>query len=181
MNVLCIHPALAPYRLDFFNLLAERVDLDVAFVHKNVVNQKFDQAKLIAQAKFRYRYLSGFDIKGRNIRFGIGRLIRECKPDVVLTYEASPITMWHVHSDLPWTGRDLGLCADGDGNCHRPQVAPIPVDGLWTSARRLGASWHRGYIDSSLDHAVLLCDWRMGSVLPQGILRHGGHRCTADG
>lgn len=113
MNVLCIHPALAPYRLDFFNLLAERVDLDVAFVHKNVVNQKFDQAKLIAQAKFRYRYLSGFDIKGRNIRFGIGRLIRECKPDVVLTYEASLITMWlcvlkmfHVGKWRLWTSMD---------------------------------------------------------------------------
>ena len=94
MKVLCIHPALAPYRLDFFNLLAERVDLEVAFVHKNAINQKFDQGKLLSNARFRFRYLKGFDIRGRNVRFGIGRLIREIQPDVVLGYEASPITLW---------------------------------------------------------------------------------------
>lgn len=113
MKILCIHPALAPYRLDFFNLLAERVDLEVAFVHRNAVNQKFDQGKLLSDAKFRYRYLKGFDVKGRNIRFGIRRLIRDCRPDVVLSYEASPITMWlcllktlHLGTWRLWTHMD---------------------------------------------------------------------------
>ena len=94
IKVLCIHPALAPYRLDFFNLLAERVDLEVAFVYRNSVNQKFDQEKLKSNAKFKYRYLAGFDVKGRAIRFGILRLLQAFKPDAVLSYEASPITMW---------------------------------------------------------------------------------------
>lgn len=112
-KILCIHPALAPYRLDFFNLLAECVDLEVAFVHRNAVNQKFDQKKLLSDAKFRYCYLKGFDVKGRNIRFGIRRLIRECRPDVVLSYEASPITMWlcllktlHLGTWRLWTHMD---------------------------------------------------------------------------
>ena len=94
MKLLCIHPALAPYRLDFFNMLAERVDLEVAFVHKNAINQKFDQEKLLSKARFKFRYLKGFDIGGRNVRFGVSRLIRELQPDVVLGYEASPITVW---------------------------------------------------------------------------------------
>lgn len=113
MKILCIHPALAPYRLDFFNLLAERVDLEVAFVHRNAVNQKFDQRKLLSDAKFHYCYLKGFDVKGRNIRFGIRRLIREYRPDVVLSYEASPITMWlcllkalHLGTWRLWTHMD---------------------------------------------------------------------------
>lgn len=94
MKLLCIHPALAPYRLDFFNLLAERVELKVAFVYKNTVNQKFDQKSLLTKARFDYCYLSGFDVRGRGLRFGIGRLIRQFKPDVVMGYEASPITLW---------------------------------------------------------------------------------------
>ena len=94
MKLLCIHPALAPYRLDFFNLLAERVELKVAFVYKNTVNQKFDQKDLLTKARFDYCYLSGFDVRGRGFRFGIRRLIRQFKPDVVMGYEASPITLW---------------------------------------------------------------------------------------
>ena len=93
MKILCIHPALAPYRLDFFNLLAERCDLTVAFVHKNAINQKFNQEALLEKSKFKYTYLSGFDICGRNIRFGVGKLIRTLHPDVVFGYESSPITI----------------------------------------------------------------------------------------
>ena len=93
LKVLCIHPALAPYRLDFFNLLAERCDLTVAFVHKNAINQKFNQEALLKNAKFKYTYLSGFDICGRNIRFGVGKLIRTLHPNVVFGYESSPITL----------------------------------------------------------------------------------------
>lgn len=94
MKLLCIHPALAPYRLDFFNLLAESVELKVAFVYKNTVNQKFNQKDLLTKARFDYCYLSGFDVRGRGLRFGIGRLIRQFKPDVVMGYESSPITLW---------------------------------------------------------------------------------------
>ena len=94
MKLLCIHPALAPYRLDFFNLLAEHVELKVAFVYKNTVNQKFDQKSLLAKARFNYCYLSGFDVRGRGLRFGIRRQIKQFKPDVVMGYEASPITLW---------------------------------------------------------------------------------------
>lgn len=94
IRVLCFHPALAPYRLDFFNLLSERVDLDVVFLQKNLFSQNFDQGALLAQAKFRYRYLTtGFDFHCRVFRFGVGRVLHEIDPDVVLSYEASPVTL----------------------------------------------------------------------------------------
>lgn len=94
IKILCFHPALAPYRLDFFNLLAERVDLEVVFVQENLFSQCFDRRNLLAQAKFRCRYLTtGFTICRRVVRLGIGRVLREVKPDVVLAYEASPVTL----------------------------------------------------------------------------------------
>lgn len=94
-KVLCFHPALAPYRVDFFNLLAEKVDLEVVFLRENLENQKFDQQKLRSQAKFAWRLLTnGFDVKSRYFRFGMTKIVREVRPDVVLSYEASPITAY---------------------------------------------------------------------------------------
>lgn len=91
LRVLCFHPALAPYRLDFFNLLAELVDLEVVFHQKNLHTQKFAQEKLLSAARFRYEYDTfGFDLCGRFLRFGTGRFLRERHPDVVVSYEASP-------------------------------------------------------------------------------------------
>ena len=92
-KVLVFHPALAPYRIDFFNLLAERVDLVVVFLLRNLEDQKFDQSKLLAMTMFRYRYLDrGFNFRSRFFRLGVRKLLKEEKPDVVVGYEFSPIT-----------------------------------------------------------------------------------------
>lgn len=91
LRVLCFHPALAPYRLDFFNRLAELVDLEVVFHQENLQNQKFGQERLLSAAQFRYRFdTCGFNLRSRIFRWGAGRILREVKPDVVLSYEASP-------------------------------------------------------------------------------------------
>ena len=95
IKVLCFHPALAPYRVDFFNLLSEKVDLEVVFLMDNLKNQKLDQSVLKSRSKFKYRTLTaGFELRGRHFRFGVSRLIRETKPDVVISYESSPVTMY---------------------------------------------------------------------------------------
>ena len=94
LKVLCFHPALAPYRLDFFNRLAELVDLEVVFHQTNLQNQKFGQERLLSAAQFRYRFETcGFNLRSRIFRWGTGRILRETKPDVVLSYESSPNVM----------------------------------------------------------------------------------------
>lgn len=94
MKILCFHPALAPYRIDFFNLLAKKVDLKMVFLQENLQTQKFDQSKLLASLNASYVFLTqGICIRGRCIRTGLLREIkREC-PDVVVGYEASPVTL----------------------------------------------------------------------------------------
>ena len=43
MRVLIFHPALAPYRVDFFNELGKRMNLRVVFMTRNNANQAFNQ------------------------------------------------------------------------------------------------------------------------------------------
>ena len=93
MKILCFYPALAPYRVDFFNLLGGLVDLRVMFLYKNVPSQAHRQEELLKDAKFGYDYLTkGVEFAGRAFRTGIFRRIREEKADVVFSYEAGPVT-----------------------------------------------------------------------------------------
>lgn len=93
MKVLCFHPALAPYRVDFFNLLACKVDLVVVFLLRNLEDQKFDQEKLLSMTHFRYRFLDrGFNVRSRFFRFGVRKVLEEEQPDVVIGFEFSPVT-----------------------------------------------------------------------------------------
>ena len=96
-RVLLIHPALAPYRLDQFNRLAALCDLTVVFLYDNLWNHPFDQQSLRSQATFKQVYLlRGPHYKGRVLRWGLLRLIRQLKPDVVVSYEFSFTTQWLI-------------------------------------------------------------------------------------
>lgn len=114
MKILCFHPALAPYRVDFFNLLADKVELKILFLQDNLFSQKFDQAALKRKLKCSYGSLTrGFDIRNRCIRFGVLQAVRAISPDVVLAYEASPVTLalimfrkFHLMKANIWTFMD---------------------------------------------------------------------------
>ena len=114
MRILCFHPALAPYRVDFFNLLAEKVDLKILFLRHNLITQKFDQEALRGELKCWHGELTrGFDIRQRTFRFGVLRAIRKESPEVVFSYEASPVTLelcilkkLHLIRSSIWTSMD---------------------------------------------------------------------------
>jgi glycosyltransferase involved in cell wall biosynthesis len=95
--MLIFHPALAPYRIDQFNSLAEIFDLTVVFTFDNLWNHKFDQGKLLSQANFKYSYLLfGPRYKGRVFRFGMLKTIRKINPDIILGYEYSFTTLYLI-------------------------------------------------------------------------------------
>lgn len=94
-RVLFFHPALAPYRIDFFNGLKDVVDLRVVFLRENLLCQKFDQNRLLSELEVDYGFLTqGFDVKGRPFRLGIIDEIRKFNPGIVVASEFSPITVW---------------------------------------------------------------------------------------
>ena len=88
MKILCFHPALAPYRVDFFNLLSRYAEFKIVFLQDNLLNQKFDQKELSRQLEASFEIWDGCKIKGQHIRFGLNRIIRRENPDVILGYES---------------------------------------------------------------------------------------------
>ncbi len=93
-QVLILHPALAPYRVDMFNALARRCALRLVFLSDQVANQPFDQAALRARLIEPPAFLRrGFDLAGRTIRLGIGAAIRDVRPEVVVTTEFGQATL----------------------------------------------------------------------------------------
>ncbi len=94
MKLLCFHPALAPYRLDFFNSLAECVDLRIVFLQNNLYSQKFDQSSLLKRLNAIYEYMRiRLRLLGRNVCLGHARIIRRENPNVLLGYESSQTTL----------------------------------------------------------------------------------------
>ena len=100
-KILIFHPALAPYRVDAFNLLSRRFNMRLMLFGENLQEQKFDQKVLTTQLKCQYGYLlSGFNFRKRYIRFGVIREIRRYRPDIVLTGEFSLssiiVAIWRI-------------------------------------------------------------------------------------
>ena len=56
-RLLIFHPALAPYRLDFFNALAERFTCHVVLLQRENPALFIKQDQLLAEARFTYAYL----------------------------------------------------------------------------------------------------------------------------
>lgn len=93
-KILVFHPALAPYRVDFFNKINEKFDASFYFNLLNVSDQKFDQEVLQKKCLFKPNYiLTGFELLGRSFRWGIIPIIKKENPDIILCSEYGQVTV----------------------------------------------------------------------------------------
>lgn len=84
-KLLIFHSALAPYRVDFFNALADNFDCTVVFLSRNNRNQPFDQSNLLSHCRFHYVFMDiKLVIKGRDWNFGYLYYLLKYKPDIVI-------------------------------------------------------------------------------------------------
>ncbi len=91
---LVFHQALAPYRIDFFNALVGFFDTELVLFDTNLLNQKFNQSRLVSRLRCKVSYLlSGVTWRGRRYRIGAIRKVRETNPDIVLGCEYSLATI----------------------------------------------------------------------------------------
>jgi len=120
IRTLIFHPALAPYRVDLFNRLHEELDLLVVFFDDVVgYHHDLDQVSLRNSLRCHHKYLKkGFHVAGRNFRTGMGRIIKQFRPDVVVTHEFSYATLMvmlnklfsrHRFAHLLWTAESPHL------------------------------------------------------------------------
>lgn len=87
-KLLIFHPALAPYRVDFFNALGVEYDCLVCFMTRNNANQNFDQESLLRNATFKYTYLDQHIVLfRRNINRGYWAKIHSFDPDIIICSE----------------------------------------------------------------------------------------------
>lgn len=87
-KILVFQPAIAPYRIDLFNMLAKKYELQFCMLQKNLMTQKFNQEKIKELLEFspilRDQY---YRIPFIRIRKHIFRSIHEYNPDIILVSE----------------------------------------------------------------------------------------------
>lgn len=150
-KVLIFHPALAPYRIDLFNCLSKKFKTSFYFYLTNVVDQKFDQEKLMYKCEFNVQYLDkGFECLGRSVRFGIRKIIRNEKPDIVICSEFNAVTI------LTYLYKRI---------YHKKyKMYTICDDSLDNALKRKGyRAVLRNFISKNIDGIILpsqaVCDW----------------------
>jgi glycosyltransferase involved in cell wall biosynthesis len=155
-KLLVFHPALAPYRVDFFNALSRAFDASFYFNLPNVADQEFDQLRLAARSTFQPKYLlRGFEFLGRSIRTGIVPVIRRENPDVILCSEYGLATFAvYLHSRLG--RRQYAFYTLCDDSIHGATIRR----GLRAWSRNLIAK----HVDGVIFHSREVCDWHRAHV-----------------
>ena len=105
MKILCFHPALAPYRIDFFRLLAGKCNLVIELLLKNLLSQNFDQERAKAAIDAKIGFVKSILWRKRAIPFGVIPSIRRENPDDVMGYECSPATLMAVVARFLFAGK----------------------------------------------------------------------------
>lgn len=150
-KVLIFHPALAPYRIDFFNALAKNFNTSFYFNFKNVPDQKFDQELLRSKSSFKINYLTrGFEFLDRTFRVGIIKIIRIENPSIIICSEFGAITM------ITYLYKKLFN--------KQYKIYTMSDDSVDTSSKRKGnRKLFRDFISKNLEGVILpsheVCDW----------------------
>jgi len=157
-KLLLFHPALAPYRIDFFNELNSYFETTIYFNYGNVRDQKFNQSRLLEKLDFAPKYLSkGFTIKGRSIRFGVLLKMIKTNPDVIIVSEHSQIAILANFYKI-WKG-------------NKVRVYTISDDSIRNSIDRKNIrKWLRKSLTKRLDGIIFnsekVADWFGENVSP---------------
>lgn len=89
MSNIFIRTNIAPYRVDTYNALHERLGMVMCFYSREGKAQRFDINQLEKDCLFRPVYFRGITIKSHNRKwcFGLWRMLRKEKPKVVIVPE----------------------------------------------------------------------------------------------
>ncbi|MDH6534235.1 glycosyltransferase [Parabacteroides sp. 52] len=86
-RLVIFHPAIVPYRIDFFNSLYQAYDASFYFMYDDAKEQSFHQEALKKRLDFTPHYLSPGLFGRKNLRLQVFSLLRHEKPDLVFCSE----------------------------------------------------------------------------------------------
>lgn len=86
-KLLIFHPALAPYRIDFFNSLCDKYETSIYFQYKEPREQSFDKKLLNDRINFTPHFLKKGLFGGKNFNIDIFKIIKKKKPDIIFISE----------------------------------------------------------------------------------------------
>lgn len=93
-KALVFYTYLPPWRIDVFNEMATQYDLTIVFLNAGSEGFTYNRELLLSKLKATTIFINnGFSIGSRPFRFGITRLIRKTKPQVVFSHEYSPTSI----------------------------------------------------------------------------------------
>lgn len=113
-KTIIIHPAIAPYRIDFFNSLHNFFATSIYIEHKDVLEQKFDKKFIDDQLTFTPLYLRPGLFGIKNLRLEVLSILYREKPDIVLCSEYNIIGFLIVLYKLlfNWKLSVFSICDD---------------------------------------------------------------------
>ena len=86
-RTIIFHPALAPYRVDFFNSLSKALDAEVYFEFPNPLEQSFDQQALQERLRFKPQFLRPGFLGIKNLRLEVLAILWRKRPELVFVSE----------------------------------------------------------------------------------------------
>ena len=87
-KMLIFHPAIAPYRIQFFNMIDKAFDVTVCLYYRNLKSQKFDYKSIEKQFDFVPHYFDkSIRLGRRTLYLGHKKWIKQQKPDAVIVSE----------------------------------------------------------------------------------------------
>lgn len=86
---------LPPWRIDVFNEIAKHYDLTIVFTDAESEGFTYNRSLLLSKLKdIKTIFLNnGFKIGTRPVRFGIYKIIKNIKPDIIFSHEYSPTSI----------------------------------------------------------------------------------------
>ncbi|GHV49167.1 glycosyl transferase [Bacteroidia bacterium] len=95
-NIVIIHPAIAPYRIDLFNSINDCFNASFYFQYKNPLEQKFNAKWIQSSLKFSPQYFKRPFFKKKNLHFEIFSILYKEHPDYVLCSEYNILDLFIV-------------------------------------------------------------------------------------
>lgn len=155
MANLFIRTSIAPYRIDTYNALAERLGMRMCFYSREDSDQPFDPDWIESRCRFKPTYLKGFRFgpESRTVCRGLGKLVREENPDLVIVPEFQ-FALWQMRWIRRFRRRKFKIVSMCDDSIDMI---------LHANDFSAGHRWLRSFVPKKLDDIITVtpavCQW----------------------